>query len=114
MKRLVGVALLSIVVGACASGPPAARDLPDVVGLQYGRALGEFTKTGVCLGNVTAVRNAAPMGTVLAQSPKAGVSVSTGYVVGLEVSKGDRSDSIADRLASSPGCERAFYVDGPG
>ena len=113
MKR-AAIALALLATACSGSHPYPVHAVPSAVGTDYRSALDRFAGAGYCVGSVTGLRSDAAPFTILAQTPKAGVSLAVGTGVGVEVSKGRSSASFADRLTSSPGfCDRAFYIDGP-
>jgi beta-lactam-binding protein with PASTA domain len=75
-------------VNLTVSSGPAQVTVPSVVGLTQAAATAALTGTGLTVGTVTRVANAAPVGTVLIQSPMAGSTAQQGSAVTLAVSSG--------------------------
>ena len=74
---------------------PQEATVPDVVGMQYDRAVSRLEREGLAAGEGSSrFHPSAPRGTVLAQSPPAGATEGFGAQVQLEVSAGQRTVEV--------------------
>lgn len=74
---------------------PPESDVPDVVGMQFERAVTRLEREGLeAVEGSSRFHPSAPRGTVLAQSPPAGTTQGHGTQVQLELSAGQRSVEV--------------------
>ena len=85
--------------------------IPNLVGLTEGVAVADLTATGYAVGTVSSALNGAPAGTVLSQSPAAGIIELPGSPVNLTVST---SGVYLPNLASLPQSSAISTITGLG
>ena len=85
--------------------------VPDVVGLQQGEAMGRITGTSLVPASGGSRHDAAPAGTVLAQTPPAGTEVARGTAVEIVVSLGPELGVIPDVVGLDEAGARQAITD---